>query len=1361
MFSKKEVFESYVGQLGLCKTAFEAVKNINNVLFESSIDDELDEFYEGEQDYSQDSASDADNTPDLGIEAVGERGLGNDVSNDTPSEDEVKPNRVIDADELSYKKKVPYQTAYREATNWARQVSRFDGLWNEYRGINPISFMVPGKDGRPEYYNEMTVPYVISAEGEGAVPKYEYPTATNPIEMSQNVYDRIMHFYETHGNEGMVDLTDIPFSEIKRLVLGNGIHRTGEEAPNIGVACTVNFKPSTVLLSNRADDRDIQSGIITPNEANRAALKEEYGLDVESMNKALLKEWTEANGQYYMDDNTGLVYDLEHEQETAPMDNAAMAKFGRMDRPKKKVALTDMRQIDWAKTQDMFKLLLIPNAAGLRKAIDTSAIYKVPNNNIEGIRQETKYVYMDDKNYDSYLNSHPDFDKSTVETIAPSKLTEVVSQEYSNAMGNADKSGSNSYGYDEKGWVKNIECVLKEGKYTLTPNSYEQIRASYGKNVEANNYIAGKNYVDGDGQFHPLVLLRRTNGGRVSPFLVAIFDDSCCNPTEEITKIVGKSGLNGDIRTIQGYAIITNGCNLTKAGDFLIKSCVLSNVDIHESTGYVQIGTDTGVPAKTTVENTTISVGNNGANQVLPNNQIAAETVDGLRGVKIVNSEISNSTIANGYAKILNSHIKNLTMTNAGSKDIKEWNTDDASNVEFKGDKFIRITGKAVYEVDYKKSTKIGGKGYSVFEAGDVTTSFSGRVVLDSSTGNVTCSGARLNNVVLNGPCKIRTCVLNGTTVGVNANADGDFKATDLTGVTSEGTIRIEHGTVRPTVLGDSDNDMTSILIKLSGRVYIEGGAYVSGSDIHSEGDNQWAYVRSNMHLEGCLPYTLNLKDSGVLSTEITEEKILRGDCTDLVDVERRMQLTQNTFGGAADKGTPTEKYNKFKAGAQDAVMTNLSFYNSNIIIEDFLQEDTSSILMDKSVFMDITEDGKVVPNENLKRTIWDPIGGFFVGAVNRSTSGSMILLKCPNVVLDHAAIIRKKHEFGQDLDYKAYASGVITLRQYVNFLKKNGYTDCFHYVETPEFGKEFVQLCYINPDTRTPYVISRDDMITLCNNDKSKRAVQEFLYTNTNKTRLSEVDTADNITSASVDRIGTLSVEIDGGRRRYVYTMPKVNHDGKVIQSECTKSWFEGNKAVSKKTTIDCGKDAMYRHAYEYLVKHSSSNAPQLKKINAALSGNIDGLATLDYAAKAVQDLSGNSMQSNEIDQSSEDALNQLKRKFNLTGKEDLYFLQMPAYENSNMRILGVGKIMGIPKKDYTYYKDRGLQVMSYRFISKYLPETDTFAVNRHPTTVDVKNMHHPASSTASARGYLLYRPATVKDFEVLLHYPKQDAVK
>jgi hypothetical protein len=515
------------------------------------------------------------------------------------------------------------------------------------------------------------------------------------------------------------------------------------------------------------------------------------------------------------------------------------------------------------------------------------------------------------------------------------------------------------------------------------------------------------------------------------------------------------------------------------------------------------------------------------------------------------------------------------------------------------------------------------------------------------------------------------------------------------------------------------------------------------------------------MHLEGCLPYTLNLKDSGILSTEITDDDIIRGVCTDVVEVERSMQLTGNTFGGAADKGTPTAKYNKFKAGVQDDVLTNLSLYSSKILIEDFLQDNTSSILMDKNVFMDITEDGKAVPKESLKLTAWDPIGGFFVGAVNRSTSGSMILLKCPNVVLDHAAIARKKHEFGQELDFKAYTSGVITLRQYVNFLEKNGYNDCFRYVETPEFGKDFVQLCYINPDTKTPYVISREDMITLCNNDKSKRAVQDFLYTDTSTENLSEVDTADNITSASVDRIGTLTVEIDGGRRRYEYTMPKVNHEAKAIQSECTKSWFDGNKAVRKQYTINCGKDAMYRHAYEYLVKHSTTNSPQLKKINAALSGNIEGLATLDYAAKAVQDLSGNSMQSNEIDQSSEDALNQLKRKFNLKGNEDLYFLQMPAYENSNMRILGVGKILGIPKKYYGYYKDRGLQVMSYRFISKYNPETDTFAVNKHPTTVDVKNIRHPASSTASARGYLLYRPATVKDFEVLLHYPKQDAAK
>ena len=43
MFSRKEVFENYLGKLGLNKTVFEAVKDINGVLFEG-IDDELDEF---------------------------------------------------------------------------------------------------------------------------------------------------------------------------------------------------------------------------------------------------------------------------------------------------------------------------------------------------------------------------------------------------------------------------------------------------------------------------------------------------------------------------------------------------------------------------------------------------------------------------------------------------------------------------------------------------------------------------------------------------------------------------------------------------------------------------------------------------------------------------------------------------------------------------------------------------------------------------------------------------------------------------------------------------------------------------------------------------------------------------------------------------------------------------------------------------------------------------------------------------------------------------------------------------------------------------------------------------------------------
>lgn len=1347
MFSKKEVFESYVGKLGLNKTALEAVKNINGVLFEG-IDDELEEFND---DVSETPSEDI---PPVDIAQVNENIDGDVDASSEPVEpsEEVGVAKESASPELAYLKKVPFHTAYQEARDWASREPRFDDLWNNYRGIDSVSFMVPSEDG-PLYYNEETVPYEISVEGEGAVPKYDYETATNHVKMSKELHDVIMQYFEEHGHEGIVDLCEIPFIDIKRLIQGNGVHRTGEEAPHLDVNCTFDVDPSAVLLSTKADNREVGTDVITPNVKVREELKKEYGLPVESLFKALFKEWTAANPSYIFDENTGIIYDSEKKALPNQISDKDLNKLANPFR-KKKETVSTMKLVDWAKTQDMFKLLLKPNSYGVRNLVETGAIYKVPNDGtIEGVSPNATHVYMDDNNYESYVKSNPSIDLSSVEKLPVGKLNDVISEEYEAAMGNADKSGSNAYGYDENGWVNNIDCEKVEGKYALTQNAYLQIRGAYGKNAKTINYIAGKNVVDVNGvKCHPLVRLARTNGGFLRPRLVAVFDDTCCSPAESIKKVVGETGFDGPRATISGYAIICDGCDLGKTGEFDIRCCALSNVNIRQSVGYIKIGAEDGAPSRTTVSNTTIAIGNNDAGKLLPNNQVAAETVDGIRGVQIVNSNISNSTIENGYAKLLNCTLTNLKLTNSGVKDITDWHSKDASNVEFVGGNKITITGNAIYKVGWHKGPM--GKSYPEYKSGNVKTELIGRVVLDASAGNVTCSGTKLTDVIANGPCKLRTCDLAGTTIGANSDAQGNFKMTDMTGVSSNGAVQIEHGVYRGTVLGRSDTDRGCGKITLTGRVRIEGGAQIFNSHIYSADDSQCTCVRSNMRLEDCPEYSLNEKDSGILSMSLREDSTLRGVCTNLAEVERKSQIVNNTYGGAGDIGTPTAKYEQFKAGDTGDSLRRLNFYDANTLVEDFLQN-TSSILMDKSVFMDFTDDGQVVPNENLKKTIWDPIGAFFVGAVNRETFGSMILLKCPNVVLNHQAILQKKHEFGQDIDYKTYASGAITLRQYVNFLEKNGYTDCFQYVDG-KFGKEFVQLCYINPKTKTPYKISLEQMETLCDNDKSKRYVQEFLNTDSSVKRISEVDTYDSITSAYTDNIGTLYVEIDGGRRKYTYAPPRVNDSDGVIQSECTKEWYGADNKKERKTyPVNCGKDAMYRYAYEYMIKHGGSNANALSKMNAALSGNTDGMGQVDYTAHAINSLKGKNMQSNAIDLSTLDPVSQIKRKLNLKPKEDLYFLQRPAFDNSNECLIVVGTFPRLNAEMYRKFDNRGCDAMTYHKVS-YSPEDDTFNVSKTGRTVAVKNRDKPKPTLVpSFKDYLLYRKADIKDFEYLLNYP------
>ena len=192
MFSKKEVFENYLGKLGLSKTAFEAVKGINGVLFEG-IDDELEEEFDDDG-----SATDTENVPPVGITPVPEiiEGKEEDPSVDAGGPEEaVEPGNGPSSSEFDEFKPIHFNNAYQEACKWARQEPNFNKFWNAYRAIDEISFMIPSENEGNVFYNKNTVPYVITVEGEDDVPKYEYETATNPVKMSTQVHDLIMLVY--------------------------------------------------------------------------------------------------------------------------------------------------------------------------------------------------------------------------------------------------------------------------------------------------------------------------------------------------------------------------------------------------------------------------------------------------------------------------------------------------------------------------------------------------------------------------------------------------------------------------------------------------------------------------------------------------------------------------------------------------------------------------------------------------------------------------------------------------------------------------------------------------------------------------------------------------------------------------------------------------------------------------------------------------------------------------------------------------------------------------------------------------------------------------------------------------------------
>lgn len=1336
MFSKKEVFENYLGKLGLNKTAFEAVKDINGVLFEG-LDDLLGDL---ENEVNQEDG-------DEEIVPVPEF--------TTPPE---KKNEY-DSIELEGKYKIPFGEAINLAMLWAKKQPRFSQFWDNDGGFKSPSYMLKSESGETEFYSKDRVPYVVHTERDESVPKAEYETATNYVKMSSEVYDRVMKYFNEQGYD---DLTEVPFDDIKHLVLGNAIHQTGTEAPNIGIECTVEIDPSVTLLTTQVENRDPKNGLLVIIPGEQQKLSEETGLPVDGLYTAVLREWTDYSDQYYWDSQTGFIYDV-----TKKSDAHQMTREGTLtpSKIKKEHSLALGRKvIDWARTQDMFKLLLKPRGADT--LIYTSSIHKVPNDgNIEGVGN-APYVYMDDENYESFVNS-TNFDTERAKHFDANALNQIVSKEYKDRS-LTNTVGSNDYGYDDNGWVTSIECVLdeKSGVYTLAQGVAGQIIKAYGRKVEGyNNYIAGKNSITvGEHSFHPLVLLSTSRGG-LYPRLVAFFDETCCKPGESIEQIVGAKGMRGGVPTIQGFATIMGGCKLASAGDVEINQCTLRNVDISGSTGRVRIGSR---PSKngaslleTRVEDTVIAVGNNGADQVLPNNRIYAEMNGGIRGVSIVKSFIVDAHISNGYAQIEDCNIQHLNMSNDGPKHLDGWNTEDASNVVFKGDNLITITGNANYLTGYSKSTIPGGRAVKDWKKGEVTTELTGEVTLDSTAGTVVCRGSKLHNVVANGPCGISSCTLKGATIGVNAlGGNGNFEKTEMNCVNTtpavDGAwgIQIEHGTDGNATVFGVGTDKTPGMIELSGRVYIEGGAKIMHSLVASTEDGQTVYVRSNMTLNGCSPYTLNKKDSGILSKYLRSDTNLRGDCTDITKIANNLDVEFNAFGGENSLAL----YADFKAGKQDESMKkNLTLFDADTLIDDFLV-DTSSILMDSSVLMGMDGDGNIIPNESLKRTIWDPIGGFFVGPVNEKIDdrgrkvknyGSMILLKCPNVVLDHDAIVRKKDAFVQNMDFDMYAAGKITLREYVDFLDKNGFSDCYHYANNG-FGKEFVQLCQISKtDMRTPRNLSMAAMKTLIEN--SKRIIDQFIHEHTtNNTTIRNADNYSRITSAYTNKDGAMTVEAGHGQATYQYSIPRVDDEKHTIVCSCTKKVQSGEGPAQIETyKVDCSRDAIYKAGYQYMCDNNfTSNADGLAVIRKAVFGDVKGLGKQNYVASALNAMKGTEMKSNELDPESSDKLNKILSKLNLEKNEKVYRLDETTSEGEHIWFLVKAKPIYLSKLDREKYRLRGITPLNVCHILKYLPEKDTFACASKYVPKNVKMKDNLQASSIYTSDYVLARPVALQDF-------------
>jgi hypothetical protein len=340
-------------------------------------------------------------------------------------------------------------------------------------------------------------------------------------------------------------------------------------------------------------------------------------------------------------------------------------------------------------------------------------------------------------------------------------------------------------------------------------------------------------------------------------------------------------------------------------------------------------------------------------------------------------------------------------------------------------------------------------------------------------------------------------------------------------------------------------------------------------------------------------------------------------------------------------------------------------------------------------------------------------------------------------------------------MDFDMYASGKITLRQYVEFLDENGYSDCFHYVDDNGFGKDFVQLCLISKkDMRSPHKLSMEQMQILVTN--TKRAISQFLITDTSsKTTIRDIDTYDSITTVYTDNQGAMVVETDGGKGRYTYSTPRTDDVGETIQCHCEKRWRDDEgKTHYDRYMVDCGQDAMYLAGYQYLLDtHSSSNPKALEVIKRAISGNTEGLGKRDYLSSIVNTMDGKEMRSSEVDPMMEDAYNKILKLLSLDKGEKVYFLTGKLSDGSTGSFIAKGKLIRPRPDEAMRYENAGCKKMSYRRI-KYSPDTGRFIIAPKSAIYPVKMRNSLKSGTVHME-HMLAREATLDDFVKLLKVP------